>query len=114
MFPFPLSKFYKIRNYWFTIFRNSTSNFQSSTLNQKRYSDVLRQIACYTSNQGKGIGKIREIYMKKLSLTLHKVGMIEDHKDEGFVVTGGYVHVNQVRILLHYSIIFIMTIINQN
>ena len=34
--------------------------------------------------------------MKKLSLSLHKIGVIEENKTEGYVVIGGFVHINQV------------------
>ena len=44
----------------------------------------------------KGIEKIKELYMKKLSLSLHKIGVIEENKPEGYVVVGGFVHINQV------------------
>ena len=45
----------------------------------------------------KGIEKIKELYMKKLSLSLHKIGVIEENKPEGYVVVGGFVHINQVK-----------------
>ena len=41
--------------------------------------------------------KIKEVYLKKLSLSLHKAGIIEENKQEGYIVVGGFVHVNQVR-----------------
>ena len=46
----------------------------------------------------KGIEKIKELYMKKLSLSLHKIGVIEENKPEGYVVVGGFVHINQVKL----------------
>lgn len=43
-----------------------------------------------------GIDKIKQVYWKKLSAKLHKVGIIEDNKDEGYVITGGYANIVNV------------------
>ena len=43
-----------------------------------------------------GIDKIKQVYWKKLSAKMHKVGIVEDNKDEGYVITGGYASVVNV------------------
>ena len=59
----------------------------------------------------KGIEKIKELYMKKLSLSLHKIGVIEENKPEGYVVVGGFVHINQVKLqTINSSIIIRVTV----
>jgi len=56
----------------------------------------------HTFLKQQGIDKIKQVYWKKLSAKMHKVGIVEDNKDEGYVITGGYasvVNVSKINII---------------
>ena len=40
----------------------------------------------------RGVNKIKAGYLKRLTKPLHTIGVIEENKAEGYVVTGGFVH----------------------
>ena len=40
----------------------------------------------------RGVNKIKAGYLKRLTKPLKTVGVIEENKAEGYVVTGGFVH----------------------
>lgn len=40
----------------------------------------------------RGVNKIKAGYLKRLTKPLHTVGVIEENKQEGYVVTGGFIH----------------------
>jgi len=40
----------------------------------------------------RGVNKIKAGYLKRLTKPLHTVGVIEENKQDGYVVTGGFIH----------------------
>ena len=40
----------------------------------------------------RGVNKIKAGYLKRLVKPLHTVGVIEENKQDGYVVTGGFIH----------------------
>jgi hypothetical protein len=43
-----------------------------------------------------GIDRIKKVYWAKLSAKMHKVGIVENNQEDGYVITGGFAQVVNV------------------